>query len=148
MCGSVGVATHNSHARQGKSLLRPHHMNDAVVFRTHCKVLDTKLLAVGFQRLHLFTPHRVVDYLLLVGRRVVVGHRHHVVWTEHLDVFVSQRIERLWACHFMCIQAVDVQLRWSILHILHHMGIPNFIKKSLSHSLIAEFIDTINVGLN
>ena len=128
---NIAVIAHVDH---GKTTLVDKMMLAGKLFRdgqdNSGEVLDAKLLAVRLQGLHLLASHWVVDALLLVGRGVMVRHCHHMVGAEHLDVLVSQRVKRLWAGHLMCIQTVDVQLRWAVLHVLHHVSIPYFVEEA------------------
>ena len=103
-------------------------MDDTVVLGAHGKVADAKLGAVLCQCLHLFASYGVIDALLLVARRVVVGHCHHLLGAEHAYILVSQCIECLRCGHLMAIEAVDVKLGGAILYLLYHVGIPDFIK--------------------
>ena len=124
----MGVAADDGHAGQRESLLGTHDVDDAVVLGAHGEVLDAELLAVAFQRLHLLAAHGVVDALLLVAGGVVVGHGHDVLGAEHLDALVAQGVEGLRTRHLVGIEAVNIQLCGSVLHVLHHVGIPYFVE--------------------
>jgi hypothetical protein len=58
----------------------------------------------------------------------MVGHGHHMVGAEYADVLVSECVERLWCSHLMTVEAVDVKLSGTILHLLYYMGVPDFIE--------------------
>src|SRR5574344_96780 len=135
MSGSVGVTAYDGHARQRECLFRTHHVDDTIILCAHGKMLDAKFCTVCLQRVHLLATHRVIDHLLLGRRCVVVWHSHHMVRTEHLDVLVAQSVERLWTCHLVSIQAVYIELSRTIFHVLNHVSIPYFIKKSFTHSM-------------
>ena len=131
--GSVGagvrVAADNRHTRQGKPLLGTNNMDDAVVLRSHCKVADAELLAIGSERLHLLATYRVIDAFLLVAGGVMVWHRKDLFRSESLDALVAKRVESLRACHLMGIKPVDIKLCWAIFNVLHNMSVPNLIKE-------------------
>ena len=104
----VGVTTNDGHTRQRECFLRTYNMDDTIVLRTHCKVFDTKFLTVVCKRFNLLATYRVVDYFLLVGWCVVVGHSYDVVGTEYLHTFVSQCVKCLRTGHFVCVQTVYI----------------------------------------
>ena len=84
-------------------------MDDAVVGRHHAVVGDAKLLGVTRQRLYLLTADGVGDGLVLVvRRRVVVGHTIDVVGTEAAQSTLSHPFESLRRRHLVTVEAVDV----------------------------------------
>ena len=129
MCRGVRVATYDGHARERKRLLGTYHVDDTVVLGAHGEVADAKLGAVGSECLHLLAAYRVVDTLLLIARCVMVGHGHHMIGAEHADVLVSQCIERLRCGHLVTVEAVDVKLCGTILHLLYYVGVPDLVEE-------------------
>ena len=105
-------------------------MDDTVVLGAHSKVADAKLGAVGSKCLHLLAAYGVVDTLLLVARSVMVGHSHHMIGAEHADVLVSQCIERLRCGHLVTVEAVDIKLCGTVLHLLYYVGVPDLIEET------------------
>ena len=127
----VRVAAHDGHAGQREGLLGTHHVDDAVVAGAHGEVADAELLTVLPERLHLLAAYGVVDALLLVAGGVVVGHGHDALGAEGLDTLVAQGVEGLRRGHLVSVEAVDVELSGAVLHVLHDVGVPDFIEKCL-----------------
>src|SRR5690606_1582197 len=48
---SMGITTHNAHTRQGRALLRPNHVNDALTLVLDLEFQNPELIAVFVQRL-------------------------------------------------------------------------------------------------
>ena len=89
------------------------------------------------QRFHLCTRHRVGNRLVLVVcRRVVVGHTVDFVGTETLDAASTQSGKRLRAGYFVAVQAVDVELCRSVVDDLHNVAVPYFVEKCIHYVLI------------
>ena len=66
--------------------------------------------------------------LLLVAWSVMVGHGHHMIGAEHADILVSECVERLRCGHLMTVEAVDIKLCGTILHLLYYVGVPDLIE--------------------
>ena len=109
-------------------------MDDTVVLGSHVKMADAEFCTVGLQCLHLLASHGIVNAFLLVAGGVMVWHGHHLLGTEHPNLLVAQCVKRLWRCHLMTIKAVNIELRWAVRHILHHMGIPDFVEEGCGPS--------------
>src|SRR5450759_870970 len=70
----VRIAAHHRHARQGRALLRPDHMHDALTHIGHFEFVHAKLDAITVQRFHLPTRDRIGDTLRARGgRHVMIG---------------------------------------------------------------------------
>ena len=75
MRGGVGVATDDGHTRQGESLLRTYHVDDAIILRHHAIMRQSEVGGILCQRIHLFFRYRVLDgFVLIMRRRVVIRH--------------------------------------------------------------------------
>ncbi len=59
--GGVRIAAYHRHARQGRALLRPDHVHDALTRIVHTEFGDAEYPAVLVQRFHLLARHRIVD---------------------------------------------------------------------------------------
>ena len=104
-------------------------MDDAIVFRHHAIVCQSKLLGILSQRVHLLLRDGVGNGFVLVVRGcVVVGHAVDVVRTETLQTTGSHAIESLGRRHLMTIEAVDVQLGGTIVNNLYDVLVPYLIK--------------------
>src|SRR5690554_2172205 len=73
---SMGITTHNAHTRQGRALLRPNHVYDALALVLDLEFQNPELIAVFVQRLHLCAGNRIHDALdapiTISGRYVMV----------------------------------------------------------------------------
>lgn len=61
----------------------------------------------------------------------MVGHAEDVVGPKTLQTTGTQPVEGLRTGHFVGIKTVDVKLVGTVGHVLHHMGVPYFIKKRI-----------------
>ena len=90
---------------------------------------QSEFLGILRQRCHLLGRYWVLDrFVLIVRRGVVVGHTIDFVRTETLQSPTPHAFKSLGRRHFVAIQAVDVQLRRSVVHLLHHVLVPYLIK--------------------
>ena len=72
-------------------------MNDAVVRRKHTIVRQTKVLGVLCQSCHLLGTNGVLNgFVLIVRRRVVVGHTEYALGTKTFQSASSHAVESLW----------------------------------------------------
>src|SRR5690554_3509809 len=74
--GGMGITTHNTHARQGRTLLRPDHVDDALTLVLDLEFQDPEFVAVLVQGFHLGAGNRVHN---AVDAPVTIGGRHVVV---------------------------------------------------------------------
>ncbi len=99
MGGGVGIAADHGHTRQGRPLLRPHHMDYALTEVGHAEFGQPELSAVGVQGLHLDTRDRVQDILhsvgTLSGRHIVIRGRQIGVAAPGLPTRQAQAFEGL-----------------------------------------------------
>ena len=119
-------------------------MDDAVVLCPHCKMGNPEFLAVGGQCVHLLAANGVVDYLLLVAGRVVVGHGIYLCRAEHFQTFAAQGIKSLRGGHLMTVEPVDVQLCGAVGYVVYHVLVPYFVKKCI-HLLSLAYISVKDV---
>jgi len=130
------VATDHGHARQGRALLRPDHVDDALALVVHVEIRQAVGLGVLVQRFDLQPRDRIGDALgARGGRHVVVGHGQVGRDAPWLAAGLAQAVESLRAGDFMHQVAVDVQDRGAVFFGLHHVGFPEFVVKRLHHDL-------------
>ena len=142
------VTAYDGHARQRQSALRTYDVDNAVLFVHHTEMGQSKLLGIAGQRIHLCLAHRVFDGLVLVvSRRVVVRHTVDLLWAKALQATTAHTFKSLRTGHLMAIESVDIELSGTIFHLLHHVGIPNLIKKSV-HKLRVKLIVITHYILN
>ena len=98
VCRGVRIATDDGHARQGQSLLRPHYMDNAVARVHHAEVCQSKVTSIASQSIYL------------------------------RPTALAQSFKSLRAGHLVAIEAVNIELYRAILHLLHHVGVPNLVK--------------------
>ena len=104
-------------------------MDDTIVLRHHTVVRQSEVCRVLRQRVHLRLRYRILDGLvLIVRRRVMIGHAVDLLRTEALQPSGPHAFERLWRGHLVTVQTVDIELCRSVLHLLHHVPVPNLIK--------------------
>ena len=104
-------------------------MDDAVVLRIHAVVSQSKLAGVLFQCVNLCFRYRILDgFVLIVSWCVVVGHADNLLRTETLQAPCPHTLEGLRRRHLVAIQAVYIQLCRPVLHLLHHVCVPYFVK--------------------
>ena len=93
---------------------------------------EAELTSVSLEQVDLSFRHRVGDgFVLVVCGGVVVGHTEHLLRAEAFQSALPQSVEGLWRGHFMTIQPVDIELRGTVVDDLHHVLVPDFIKKSV-----------------
>ena len=134
------IAAHHRHARQGRALLRPDHMHDALAHVVHFEFVHAKLGAIAVQRLHLQARDRVGDALRAPGsRHVVIGYREDRSAAPQLAPGQLQALKSLRAGHFMHQMAVDINQRGAVGFLPHHVSIPEFVVKSLRAHVVPLF---------
>ena len=78
MRGGMAVAAHNGQAGQGKALLGPGNMDNALANIIHRQIINAELGAIFFQRLDLQLAFRVVNRVQTASavcrRNIVIGH--------------------------------------------------------------------------
>jgi len=134
--GRVRVTAHHRHARQRGPLLGPHHVDDALALVQEGEIRRrAKGLDVAVQRLDLLLGDGVADAVVALlpamGRRVVVGGRHHGTHTPDLTSGDAQTFEGLRAGHLMDEVAIDVQHRGAIVFGVDDVLVPQFVVESL-----------------
>ncbi len=122
---------------KGRALLRPDHMHDALAHIGHLEFVHAELGAIVVQRLHLQTRDRIGDALRAPGgRHVVIGHGQDRCGAPQLAPGQLQSLEGLRAGHFMHQMAVDIDQRGAVGFLPHHVGIPEFVVKSLRFHVV------------
>ena len=128
-CG-VRIAANNGHAGQGKALFRANHMDDALTNIIHREIGNAKFSRIGFQGFNLNTALFIGNANTTVGGRdVVIGHRQGAVRGTDRATSVPQPFKGLRACHLMDKMPVDINQAGTVVLLMHHMGIPDFVKK-------------------
>ena len=104
-------------------------MDDAIIRRHHAVICQSEFGSILFECIHLRLRYKILNgFILIVGRRVMIGHTVYLLRTEALQSSGPHAFKGLGRCHLVAVQAVDIQLLWTIFHLLHHMCIPYFIK--------------------
>jgi hypothetical protein len=131
------VAAYDSHTRERQTAFRTNYVDDTVFGVEHTEMVKTELLSILSEGIYLRFAHLILDrFVLVVGRGVMVGHTEDIFRAEAFDSATSHPLESLGACHLMAIEAVDVELFGSILDVLHHVAVPDFVKQSISHCFL------------
>ena len=126
--GGVAVAAHDGHARHGESLLRPDHMDDALVGMTHGVLGHAVLGGVVTKHLHLLGRDGVGDGLVGVGRGdVVVLGGHGEVGPAQGTVGQPQAVEGLWGRHLVHQVQVDVEKVGAVAPGHHDVVVPDLL---------------------
>ena len=104
-------------------------MDNTIILRHHAVMRQSELGCVLGQCIHLLLRYRILDRLILIVRRcIVIGHTENLLGAETLQSACTHAVESLRRCYLMTVQAVDIQLCWSVIHLLHHVLIPYLIK--------------------
>ena len=126
----VGVAAHDGHPRQGASLLRADHMDDALTRIAHRVQRDVELGRVGPQHLDLAGRDRVGDGLVDVGRgHVVVLGRHRQVGPADAALADPEPVEGLWAGDLVHQVEIDVEQVGLARRLVHDVAIPHLLRQ-------------------
>ena len=126
---SMRITAHNCHTRQSQSTFRTHHMDNSISLIHHTEMLQTEVLGILSQSIDLGFRDRVFNgFILVVRRRIMVGHTEYLFRTETFDSACTQSGKSLRARYLMTIKTVYVKLRGTIFHFLYHVCIPDFIK--------------------
>ena len=105
-------------------------MDDAVVRVHHAPITKAKIACILGKSIYLLARHGVGNgFILVVSRRVVVGHTKDLLRSEAFNATCPKARKSLWACHLVCIEAVDVKLVGAIGYVLYHVFVPYFIEK-------------------
>ena len=127
--GGMRIATDDGHTRQRQSLLGTYYMDDTIILRHHAEMRQSEIGRIPGQHIHLLLRYRVCDGLVLIVRGgVVIRHTEDLLRTETLQASFPHALEGLRRSDLMTIQAVDIQLRGTILDLLDHVPVPYFIK--------------------
>ena len=104
-------------------------MNDAVVGRHHAEVGQGKVARILGKGVDLLLRHGVGNGLVLVVRgRVMVGHAENLPWTEALQSPRPHAGKGLGRSHLVAVQAVDIELRRTVVNLLNHVSVPDFVE--------------------
>ena len=132
----MGVAADDCHARQGRTLFGPDHVDDPLARIAERKVrLDSMLAHVGVELVDLHAGGRIGDAQLPVRRRrVVVGRGDHRLETPGFAASEPETLECLWAGHFVHQMAIDVQQRRPVRLGADDVGAPELVvERQLGH---------------
>jgi hypothetical protein len=92
--------------------------------------------AVRVERIDLQLRHRIGNAVATVGGgHVVIGHGQIRADAPHRALMQLQAFERLRAGDFMQQMTVDIQQRRTVFFGVDHMGVPQFVVKSLCHGM-------------
>jgi len=136
--GGVRIAADHGHARQGCSLLRADHMDDALARVVHRELEDAEVRAVLAQRAHLRARDFVgdggqsADALGLGGRHVVVGRGEVGIHPPRFPPGQPQPFERLRRGHLVQDVAVDVEQRGAVVAAADLVHLPQLVVQGLA----------------
>ena len=104
-------------------------MDDTIILRHHAIVCQTEFCRILRQHVNLLTRYRVLDgFILVVCRRIVIGHAVYSLRTEAFQSPGPHTLESLRRRHFVAVEAVDIKLCRPVFHLLHHVLIPYLVK--------------------
>ena len=107
--GSMGVPADNGHSRQSQSAFRTYHVDDSVPLVHHSEVSQPEIGRIFGQGIHLCFRNRILNGLILiVCRRVMVGHTVDTLRTETLQATGTHPGKSLRTGHFMTIKTVNI----------------------------------------
>jgi len=66
----------------------------------------------------------------------MIRHTYNPLWPQTADSSLAQALESLRTGYLVAIQAVDIKLVETTLHVLDDVSVPNFIKKCVHTSQI------------
>ena len=105
-------------------------MDDSVTGIHHPEMSQTEFLRIGGKSVNLFLGYGILDrFVLVMGRGVVVRHAEDLLRTETFQAPGLHPFESLRAGDLMAIKAVNIKLCRSVLDDVHHVRIPNLVKK-------------------
>ncbi len=133
MGGGVAVAADNRHARQGKALLRPDDVDNALALVMLGIIFNAEFAGVLGQRLDLDAAFLVLDAVdpVFRGRHIVVHHGEGLFRGAHLAAGHAKAFKGLGAGHFMDQMAVDIKERGTVLIDGNHVVIPDLVIQGL-----------------
>src|SRR5690606_4565024 len=101
-------------------------MHDALIRMPQAIKLNTKLLTVLGQHIHLIARKLFLDWKMLIERRyVMVGSGHCLIRTKYGYSSFPQSVERLRRCYLMNQMRIYIQNIWEALLALDNVRIPN-----------------------
>ena len=107
-------------------------MDDTVILRHHAVMGKSELGCILGEGVHLLTRNGILDrFVLIVCRCIVIGHTEYLLGAETFQSACTHAVECLRRCYLVTVQAVDIQLRRTSLHLLHHVLIPYLIKECI-----------------
>ena len=126
----VAVATNDGHARQGRTLFRSHHMDDALTLVVHLELRDAQPITVLVQGVDLEFGDRIGDALAAVGGgHVVVADRQIGAQPPNFATRQIQAFKRLCAGHLVNQMAVDVEHGRAVVLGVDDMLVPELVVK-------------------
>ena len=138
----VAVAAHNRVAGKCQAVFRADNVYDTVLRMSEAEESDTEIGCVAGQGFYLVARHGVsYRFVLVECGDVVVGRAECLFRTENLQPSLTQAVKCLWACHFVAVMTVDIELGRAAWYVVDHMRIPDFVKQSFSHDLGVYFIN-------
>ena len=121
----MGIARHDRHAGQGRALLRPDDMDDALAVVLQTELGDPELVAVLRQLVDLHARKRVGNAVRTRRRgHVMVRRRQHRLAAPRLAPGHPQSFKGLRAGHLVDQLAIDVQQRRAIRRLIDDMPVP------------------------
>ena len=129
----MGITAHHRHAGQGRALLGPDHVHDALTVVIHLELHDAVLVAVRIQGIDLELGNGIADTAVAIGgRHIVVGDREVRIDTPGLAIRRLQPVEGLGRGHLVEQMAIDVEDGGAIVVSAHLVGTPELIVEGLS----------------
>src|SRR5690554_601675 len=127
----MGIPTHNAHARQGRTLLRPDHVDDALTLVLDLEFQDPEFVAVLVQGFNLGTGHRVhntIDACFTIGgRNVMVPCRDVGINPPGFSTRNTKALECLRRGYFVQQLTVDVNQRGAVVPLFDQMVVPQLV---------------------
>ena len=136
MRARVRVAAHDGHPRKRRPLFRPDDVDDALAPVEERKVRLRAMLAhVVIERFDLRARGRILDAAVpILGRRVVIGGRHHRLHAPRLASCELQTFERLRTRHLVHEMTVNIEQRRAVRLFADDVAVPQFVvERARSH---------------
>ncbi len=134
--GGVGIAAADGHARLGESVLRAHHVDDALLAIFRREVADAVLLHAGLQGAqHALGQRVLVGAQLAGGGDDVVHGGKGALGEQHLELALLQHAEGLRRGHLVDQVQPHQELVLPRRQASHRVAVKDFFVQCLSHVL-------------
>ena len=126
----VAIPANDSHARQGKALLRAHDVHDALAMVALGIIFDPERPGVLRQRFHLQCAFRIVDPMAAIRcRHVVIDDRQRALRRPDRTMRKAQPLECLGTRHLVNKMPVDVDQAGAIVILGDQVIVPDLVVK-------------------